>query len=61
MKKFHCQPAWVVIQAPISGPMTGAINAGQVIVAIARTSSAFGASRSTSWRPTGVISAADAP
>ncbi len=45
----------------MSGPITGAIRAGQVMVAIARTSSAFAAPRSTSWRPTGVISAADAP
>ncbi len=51
----------MVIQAPISGPITGAIRAGQVMVAIARTSSPFGAPRKTSWRPTGVISAADAP
>lgn len=37
--------------------MTGAISAHHVLVASAQTSSAFGAPRNPSWRPTDVVRA----
>ncbi len=49
------------MKLPSSGPITGAVNAGQVISAIACTSSDLRAFFSTMIRPTGVISALPAP
>ncbi len=51
----------MVIRPPIAGPITGAIRAGQVKVAIACTSCDLGVVRRTTSRPTGAIRAAAAP
>ena len=43
------------------GPTTGAVSAGQVMVAIACITPDFGVLRSTRFRPTGIIRAAAEP
>ena len=49
------------MKPPSTGPITGANNAGQVMRAVALTSSDFEALRSTRTRPTGIISALPSP
>ena len=49
------------MKPPSTGPTTGANSAGQVISAVAPSSSDFEALRSTRMRPTGVISALPRP
>ena len=51
----------MVMKPPSTGPTTGANSAGQVISAVALSSSDFDALRSTRMRPTGVISALPRP
>ena len=61
MRKIQRQLQCVLIQPPIGGPRTGATRAGQVRIAITRTMSSFGVSRSTTSRPTGTIIAPPMP
>lgn len=49
------------MKPPSTGPTTGANSAGQVISAVALSSSDFEALRRTRMRPTGVISALPSP
>ena len=61
IRKIQRHETWVTIIPPITGPITGAISPGQVIVAIASMMRSLGVSCSTTKRPTGDMNAAAAP
>ena len=60
-RKIHRHDPRVAMAPPSTGATTGAVNAGQVSRAIARTRSAFALNRSTASRPTGTIIAPPTP
>ena len=61
MKKIQRHDAYVVMNPPSGGPITGAISPGQTMRPIASMIWCFGVSRSTTRRPTGDMNAAAAP
>ncbi len=60
-KKIQRHDAIWISAPPSTGPITGAINAGHVIVPSASIRRALGVSCSTTMRPTGDMKAAEAP
>ena len=60
-KKIQRQSAYVTMSPPSGGPSIGPISAGMAMKESACTSSAFGAVRITTMRPTGTIMAPPRP